>query len=198
MIDRRASSTGRDVVRPLARAVQLRSTGQMDLHVFADGIALWAGHRLRCAVGRSGIGVGKREGDGSTPAGRWPMRLLYYRADRLSAPVSALPRAAIEPQDGWCDAPADPAYNRPVRLPYPASAENLWREDGVYDLIVPLGYNDAPVVPGAGSAIFLHLARPLYPPTEGCVALGLDDLVAVLRDAGPASCVVVHPEPVGG
>lgn len=170
----------------------------MDLHVFADGVALWAGHRLRCALGRSGIGVDKREGDGRTPAGRWPMRRLLYRADRLPAPASALMSAALRPQDGWCDAPADPAYNRPVHLPYPASAENLWREDGVYDLIVPLGYNDAPVVPGAGSAIFLHLARLHYAPTEGCVALALDDLLAVLRDAGPMSAVVVHPEPAGG
>jgi L,D-peptidoglycan transpeptidase YkuD (ErfK/YbiS/YcfS/YnhG family) len=126
------------------------------------------------------------------------MRRLYYRPDRVAVPVSALPLEALRPQDGWCDAPADPAYNRPVQLPYAASAESLWRADGVYDLIVALGYNDAPPVPGAGSAIFLHVARPLYPATEGCVALSLDDLIAVLRDAGPASAVVVHPEPVGG
>ena len=79
----------------------------------------------------------------------------------------ALPHAPLAQDDGWCDAPDDPAYNPPVRLPYPVSAERLWRDDRVYDLIVVLGYNDDPVVPGAGSAIFLHLARPDYAPTPG-------------------------------
>jgi L,D-peptidoglycan transpeptidase YkuD (ErfK/YbiS/YcfS/YnhG family) len=164
----------------------------MDLDVFADGTALWTGRRFRCAIGNAGISVAKQEGDGRTPAGRWTMRRVLYRSDRMTAPTTSLTAAAILPEDGWCDAPADAAYNRPVRLPYPASAERLWREDEVYDLIVPLGYNDAPVRAGAGSAIFLHVARPAYAPTEGCVALARADLLAVLRAATPASAVVVH------
>jgi L,D-peptidoglycan transpeptidase YkuD (ErfK/YbiS/YcfS/YnhG family) len=91
------------------------------------------------------------------------------------------------PNDGWCDAPADRSYNRPVTLPYPASAERLWRSDNVYDLIVVVGYNDAPVVPGAGSAIFLHVARPNYSPTAGCIAFRLQDLARILSMMGPAS-----------
>lgn len=170
----------------------------MELEVFADGIAVWNGRRLRCAVGRSGIRRAKREGDGATPAGSWPMRKLYYRPDRMAAPVSGLPLAALTPFDGWCDDPQDAAYNQPVRLPYPARAERLWRDDPVYDLIVPLGYNDAPVIAGAGSAIFLHLAQADYRPTEGCVALGRDDLLAVLRDADPASRVILRAYPVEG
>ncbi|HEY5346811.1 MAG TPA: hypothetical protein VIJ72_01360, partial [Rhizomicrobium sp.] len=82
---------------------------------------------------------------------------------------------------GWCDAPGDPSYNRPVRLPYPASAEQLWREDHVYDIIVVLGFNDDPVIAGKGSAIFLHLAKPDYAPTAGCVALALPDMLAALK-----------------
>src|SRR6185312_8513924 len=97
----------------------------------------------------------------------------------------------IAPQDGWCDDPADTVYNRPVHLPYRARAERLWREDGIYDLIVPLGYNDAPAVPGLGSAIFLHVARPDFGPTEGCVALARADLLALLADADGRSRVVV-------
>ncbi|WP_211488879.1 L,D-transpeptidase family protein, partial [Escherichia coli] len=80
----------------------------------------------------------------------------------------------------WCDAPDDPNYNRPVKHPYRASAEKMWREDHLYDLVVILGQNDDPVVPGAGSAIFFHLAKELetgFRPTEGCVALRLPDML---------------------
>ena len=164
----------------------------MDLIVRPGGRAEWNGRRLRCAVGRGGIVRDKREGDGGTPAGAWPMRELLYRADRIERPPTALPARAVAMDDGWCDAPDDPAYNRPVRLPYSASAEALWRRDRLYDLIVPLGYNDAPVRPGAGSAIFLHLARRSFPPTAGCVALSRRDLLAVLAEARPDSRVVVE------
>jgi len=124
--------------------------------------------------------VDKNEGDHASPAGRFPLREILYRADRLERPMTGLPLRAIDPADGWCDAPDDPAYNRPVTLPYGASTENLWRADNVYDLIVVIGYNDAPVRPGRGSAIFLHIATDGYGPTEGCVALARDDLLVVL------------------
>ncbi|HEX7968875.1 MAG TPA: L,D-transpeptidase family protein [Stellaceae bacterium] len=165
----------------------------MDLLVDARGWALWDGRRLRCALGRRGVRAGKREGDGATPVGSWTMRRLLYRPDRIGAPATRLAAAAIAPEDGWCDDPADPLYNRPVRLPYKARAEALWREDHLYDLIVPLGYNDDPVVAGAGSAIFLHVAGPGYAPTEGCVALAGGDLLTVLSAADSGSRVIVSP-----
>lgn len=119
----------------------------------------------------------------------------WYRPDRLaSPPLTALPVRALTPADGWCDDPADPAYNRPITLPYPASHEQLWRDDGVYDVIVVLGHNDDPPVPGSGSAIFMHVARSGYVGTEGCIALALPDLLAVLADCGPSSTISV-PEP---
>ena len=163
-----------------------------DLVVAANGAAFWDGQRLRCAIGRSGISADKREGDGATPVGAFAMRRVLYRPDREAPPRTVLPLAAIDPADGWCDAPDDAAYNRPVRLPYRARAEALWRADAVYDLIVVLGHNDAPVVPGRGSAIFLHVAQPDFRPTEGCVALARADLLMVLAAAGPASRVVVE------
>jgi L,D-peptidoglycan transpeptidase YkuD (ErfK/YbiS/YcfS/YnhG family) len=159
------------------------------------GTATWAGERLRCALGRSGVTRQKREGDGATPVGAFFMRRLLYRADLCPAPPTGLQTAPIGLDDGWCDDPRDPAYNRPVTFPCGASAERLWRDDRIYDLIVPLGYNDEPVVPGAGSAIFLHLARPGYEPTLGCVALAAADLMRVLAAAGPTSRVVVRERP---
>ena len=163
----------------------------MDLVVNAAGTALWGARQMRCAIGRSGVSAAKREGDGATPTGSFAMRFLLYRPDREALPQTRLPRRAIARDDGWCDAPADPAYNRLIQLPYPASAEALWRDDGCYDLIVPLGFNDITVVAGGGSAIFLHVAAPDFSPTAGCVALARADLLAVLATADPSSLVIV-------
>ena len=151
----------------------------------SKGLLRWAGHEVRCALGRSGVtpAESKREGDGASPLGVWPMRQLLWRPDRLSSPVTGLPSVELIPEAGWCDDPADPFYNRPVILPYEASHEKLWREDHVYDLIVELGYNDGPILAGRGSAIFLHVARTDYTPTEGCIACSREDLLALVADA---------------
>jgi L,D-peptidoglycan transpeptidase YkuD (ErfK/YbiS/YcfS/YnhG family) len=165
-----------------------------DLVILPNDIAIWQGKPLRCALGRGGRlpTAAKREGDGATPIGAWPMRALLYRADRLAAPlISPLPARELTPNDGWCDAPLDPLYNQPVQHPYPASAEHLWLEDAAYDFIVPLGYNDSPIVAGSGSAIFLHCATPDYTPTAGCVALSHADMLLVLQSATAESFVHV-------
>jgi len=165
--------------------------------VFADadgsGRVVWPEHEARAALGRGGVrpAADKREGDGSSPLGLWPLRRVLFRPDKGPPPITALPAEAIRRQDGWCDAPDDDAYNRPVTLPYPASAERMWREDDLYDLVVVLGHNDDPVAPGMGSAIFLHLARPDYAPTEGCVALARADLEALLAVAGPEDALEI-------
>jgi L,D-peptidoglycan transpeptidase YkuD (ErfK/YbiS/YcfS/YnhG family) len=148
---------------------------------------------FRGAIGRSGVVADKREGDGASPLGRWPMRRLHYRADRVTPPALKIPTRAIRPEDGWCDAPDDPAYNRLVRLPFAASHEEMWRADALYDLVVELGYNDAPVVPGHGSAIFLHVARADFGATAGCLALARDDLLAVLAEIGLDAAVEFRP-----
>jgi L,D-peptidoglycan transpeptidase YkuD (ErfK/YbiS/YcfS/YnhG family) len=136
-----------------------------------------------CALGRSGRSFSKREGDGATPSGRWQLMRVFYRADRLARPRTMLPVRALRPDDGWCDAIGDRNYNRMVRHPYPVSAERLWRPDGLYDVVVVLNHNARPRVQGAGSAIFMHLARPGYRPTEGCVALSRRHLLMLLACA---------------
>jgi L,D-peptidoglycan transpeptidase YkuD (ErfK/YbiS/YcfS/YnhG family) len=117
---------------------------------------------------------------------------VLYRPDRGEAPATALPVGPIAPDDGWCDATEDPDYNRPVRLPHPTSAERMWREDGLYDLVVVLGHNDDPPVAPMGSCIFLHLARPGYLPTEGCVAVSREDMTALLALAKPGDAVEIR------
>lgn len=140
-------------------------------HVGPDGLLRFRGETLRCVLGAGGIRAEKREGDGATPVGLLPLRRVLFRADRGPRPACAVPAEPIAPEDGWCHDPAHADYNRQVRLPHPGRHERLWREDAVYDVIAVLGWNDAPARPGRGSAIFLHLARPGLPPTEGCIAL---------------------------
>ncbi|GAB6052426.1 L,D-transpeptidase family protein [Magnetospira thiophila] len=163
----------------------------MIIHVDGQGFVSWETQRVRCALGRNGLAVDKREGDGVTPIGSFPLRRFFYRSDRLGEPNTRLSGRALTPEDGWSDDPDDPAYNRLVTLPHPWRHEVLWREDPLYDVIVVLGYNDAPVRQGAGSAIFLHVARPDYAPTEGCVALALEDLLALLKICAPGDCLEV-------
>ena len=150
------------------------------------GVAQWAGRSTECALGRGGVLAAKREGDGATPAGSFAFRRALWRPDRWPAPPpTRLPLAVIGPDDGWCDDPGDPAYNRAVRLPHPARHERMWRDDALYDLVLVIGHNDDPPLPGAGSAIFVHVARPDFAPTEGCVALARPDLAALAAALAP-------------
>ena len=169
----------------------------MDLIVTRNGDgwqASYGGRVWRAAVGRSGIHRDKVEGDGVSPAGRWPIRKVLYRPDKLSAPVSVFETAAIAPHDGWCDAPEHPAYNRPVQLPFAASHETLWRDDDLYDIVVILGHNDDPVVPGSGSAIFLHVASAGYGSTAGCASMTRADLLEFLSLATPGTLLSFEDE----
>ncbi len=163
----------------------------MDAHVSPESRLTWQAVSCRCALGRSGVRANKQEGDGATPAGILPFRRVLYRADRLGRPATRLPVEPLREDDGWCDAPEDSRYNPQVRLPYGARFERLWREDHLYDVLVVLGYNDAPVVPGRGSAVFLHVAQPDFAPTEGCIALALPDLLALLGALGPDGRLVI-------
>lgn len=148
----------------------------------SDGSFRLNGRLTRCALGKTGVieAKSKREGDGKSPLGVWTIRRVLYRPDKGEAPQTGLPTRALERDDGWCDAPEDPAYNRAVKLPHPASAEHMWRADDVYDLVCILAHNDDPPVSPLGSAIFLHLAKPDYSPTEGCIALSRDDMLELL------------------
>jgi L,D-peptidoglycan transpeptidase YkuD (ErfK/YbiS/YcfS/YnhG family) len=149
-------------------------------------------HGVRpAALGRSGICALKREGDGGTPLGRFLVRQVLYRADRIPRPRTELPVRAIRAGDGWCEDPADRNYNRLTKLSPDSSADRLTRSDHLYDLILVLGYNDRPRIRGKGSAIFVHLARPGYAPTAGCIALTRHDLTILLAELRRGSSIMV-------
>lgn len=148
--------------------------------VHPDGRLVLGRLIVRAALGRGGVRPDKQEGDGATPTGVLPLRRVLYRADRQPPPACAVALEPIAPDDGWCDDPDDAGYNCSVRLPYAGHCEELWRADPLYDVIGILGWNDAPVVRRRGSAIFLHVARADYAPTDGCIALAPSDLLRVL------------------
>jgi L,D-peptidoglycan transpeptidase YkuD (ErfK/YbiS/YcfS/YnhG family) len=150
--------------------------------------ARFLGRRLPVATGRGGIGPKRREGDGVTPTGSHRLLAVLYRPDRRPCRF-ALP---IGPRAGWSDDPADPAYNRPVRRPHPFSHEALRRADPQYDLLAITDWNAAPAVPGAGSAIFLHVWRRPRHPTAGCLAFAPADLAWIIDRWTPRSRILVR------
>ena len=146
---------------------------------------------MSCTLGRGGVcaAADKREGDGCTPLGAWPLRGVLLRLGKAEPSAIRLPWRWVREGDGWSDDPADPAYNRPVHLPRRFSAESLLRGDDAYDVIVVLGHNDAPPMPGQGSAIFLHLSEGR--PTAGCIALDRDDMLKLLPLLAPGDVVEI-------
>ncbi len=133
-----------------------------------------------CALGATAISYNKREGDYASPAGHFRLIEGFFKPLIGRRPRTALPIYAISRELGWCDDPLSGNYNRLVRLPAEARHETLWREDSLYDLVIELDYNRRPRRKGAGSAIFLHCARPGFTPTEGCIALRQEDLRKLL------------------
>jgi L,D-peptidoglycan transpeptidase YkuD (ErfK/YbiS/YcfS/YnhG family) len=160
---------------------------------YRSGRLRWSKGNAAAAVGRSGVTVDKREGDGATPVGCYPLISVFYRADRIEAPGSQLRVIPLAPNHAWVDDPADANYNRLVALPYPASAEPMWREDELYDALVVIGYNTDPVMSGAGSAIFLHIATPDFARTAGCIAVAKEVLLGLLPVLGPGSTITISP-----
>ncbi len=156
------------------------------------GKLILEGAVIPCALGRAGITHRKCEGDGATPAGRWPIVEFLIRNDRTPPVRTGLPQRFIRCADGWCDDPASPRYNRPIPLPTKASHERLWREDAVYDLVLTLDYNLRRPLRRRGSAIFLHVVREGWQPTEGSVAIRATTLRRLLPRLTRQSHLVVR------
>ena len=165
----------------------------MDIQVYSCGLLIVEDRVIRCALGHGGVRRDKREGDGGTPIGRFALREVLYREDRVRRPETQLPLSIIGPDDGWCDDPSESEYNRRIVLPHTGGHETLYRSDALYDIAVPIGYNDDPPIAGMGSAIFMHIARDDYSMTEGCVAVARADLLTILTRIGPSAFLTVNP-----
>ncbi len=159
------------------------------------GVLIAGTKRFDCALGKSGVSIDKVEGDGKTPVGTHALRELYYRADRLTKPETGMEAKVLQQDMAWCDDPAHPDYNKRITLPHPTDTREKRGDDPIFDIIVVLGYNDDPVVPGKGSAVFMHVAREGLTPTAGCVALKLGDLLEVLKVLDKSSHITILPPP---
>jgi L,D-peptidoglycan transpeptidase YkuD (ErfK/YbiS/YcfS/YnhG family) len=136
--------------------------------------------KFKCALGKAGIGKKKREGDNVTPTGTFKVVKIYYRSDRVKKISSKLGLIEITKNVGWCDDPNSKNYNKLINLPSKYSHERLFKKDNIYDIIVILNYNMKPIIKNKGSAIFIHVAKKNYPPTQGCIALKKNDLLKLL------------------
>ena len=136
--------------------------------------------KFKCALGKSGIGNKKIEGDNITPKGNFKIIKIYYRKDRLKKLSSKFTLTEITKDMGWCDDPKSKKYNRLIKLPTDYSYENLYRRDAIYDLILVLNYNMKPTIKNKGSAIFIHITKKNYQPTKGCIALKKNNLVKLI------------------
>ena len=157
------------------------------------GVLLVGGRAIRVVLGRTGILANKREGDGATPHGRFRILRLWWRADRAPRPRTLLPAFRIDRALAWCEDPADRRYNRPFRRSANEPGDRLWRDDGLYDLVIEISHNTRPRVAGRGSAVFLHVARPERSATAGCVALTAPDLRRLLARLGPGTWIDIRP-----
>jgi L,D-peptidoglycan transpeptidase YkuD (ErfK/YbiS/YcfS/YnhG family) len=154
---------------------------------------LFAGpNALLVALGRGGIKADKREGDGTTPVGRFRPVRVWWRADRLPRPRTSLPVRAIGPNDAWCEDATDRRYNQAFHRSANEPGDRLRRKDGLYDVILEIDHNTRPRVAGRGSAVFIHVARPGFGPTAGCIALKRQDLLRLLTAVSAKTRIIVH------
>lgn len=149
------------------------------------GVLLIDGRAFPVALGRGSLKANKREGDGATPIGIFRPLRLWWRADRHVRPRTRLPVRPIRSGDGWCENPQSRHYNKPVRLSADSAADRLARTDHLYDFIIEIDQNTRPAIPGRGSAVFLHLARPGFAPTAGCVAMTRGSMLRLLARLTP-------------
>ncbi len=148
---------------------------------------------IPCALGRSGITTQKREGDGATPAGTHDLMFGYFRKERLTRPRCGLSLFEISESDGWCDDPASSCYNGPVKLPFSKSHEVMKRDDQLYDVCLVLDYNISSIVKHRGSAIFFHLEKEGYQPTEGCIAIKREHMLRILPLMSQDTRMIIYP-----
>ncbi len=163
------------------------------MHILIKNKNLYVNHyRVKCAIGKRGIGIKKREGDKITPKGKFKIKLIFYRKDRVKNLKTYIKKKAITKSMGWCNDPKSKNYNKLIMFPSRYNAEKLYRKNNIYDIIVVLDFNSNPVRKGKGSAIFLHISKRNYRSTEGCVAINKKDMKYVLKFIKKNTIIVIN------
>tara|TARA_B100000161_G_C33357193_1_gene327316 strand:+ start:131 stop:622 length:492 start_codon:yes stop_codon:yes gene_type:complete len=133
-------------------------------------------YKIKCAVGKRGIGEKKQEGDLITPKGNYKIKCIFFRPDKVKNLSTKLKKRTINKKMGWCDDPKSKDYNKLVRLPFKFNYEKLYRSDSIYDIFFVLDFNTNPIKKNKGSAIFIHIAKKSFSSTKGCVAIKKSDI----------------------
>ena len=149
-------------------------------------------YKVKCAVGKRGIGLKRKEGDLITPRGRYKIKFILYRKDRVKRINSKIKKVVIKNNLGWCDDPKSKQYNKLVKLPSKYNCEKLHKKENIYDIILVLNYNMNPVIKNKGSAIFIHIAKKNYKRTEGCIAVKKVHLLKILKDLNNSTIVKIE------
>ena len=145
-------------------------------------ILIYKDYRIKCAVGKRGIGIKKKEGDLITPKGDYKIKFILYRKDRVKDFKTNIKKIVINKRHGWCDDPKSKKYNRLIKYPFNFSSEKMYRKDNIYDIIGVLNFNMNPIRKNKGSAIFIHVATKYFKNTKGCVAIRKDKLIKLIQD----------------
>ena len=148
--------------------------------------------KFKCALGKSGVGKKKIEGDNITPQGIYKIIKIYYRKDRIKKISSKFKLIKIKKNRGWCDDPKSNKYNQLINLPSDFNHEKLYRRDSVYDLILILNYNMNPIVKGKGSGIFIHISKKNYKKTAGCIALKKSHLIQLVKKIERRTKIIIN------
>ena len=160
------------------------------MHIFIKNKKLFLDqYKIKCSIGKRGIGTKKKEGDKITPKGKFKIKAILYRKDRISNFKSKIMKLSIQKNMGWCDDPHSKHYNKLIKFPFKYSAEKLYRNDNIYDIILVLNYNFNPIRKGKGSAIFIHVAKKNYKKTLGCIAISKKDLKKIIKKINKGTTV---------
>ena len=163
------------------------------MHININNKYLFSKHyKVKCVVGKRGIGKKLREGDKITPKGKYKVKFILYRKDRINNLNCKLSKYAIKKNMGWCDDPNSKDYNKLIRFPFLYSAEKLYRKDNIYDIILVLNYNLNPIIKRKGSAIFIHVATRKYRLTDGCVAVSKKDLIKIIKEINKKTIIKIN------
>ena len=149
-------------------------------------------YKVKCAIGKRGIGIKKKEGDNITPKGKFKIKLIMYRKDRILNFKTKLTKLGIYKNMGWCDDPLSKNYNKLIRFPFAYNAEKLYRNDNIYDIVLVLNFNTDPIIKNRGSAIFIHIAKKNYRNTEGCIAIKKTDLKKLVKKINKKTIININ------